>query len=118
MTRGMDYATLDALRQIDTGRESDPQKRLTELQVRRDAVDAEIRRILAGEIALLDATALKDRFQQFMQTAGELLGDFREVEHNFRWLDRKVRERIALWAGSKGACHSACYTSSCSNYRK
>ena len=80
MTRGMDYATLDALRQIDTGRESDPQKRLTELQVRRDAVDAEIRRILAGEIALLDATA--------------------------------------LWAGSKGACQSACYTSSCSNYRK
>ena len=92
----------ELLRQIDTGSESDPQKRLAELQARRDAVDAEIGRILAGDIALLDATALKDRFQQFMQLARELLGDFREVEHNFRWLDRKVRERIALWEGSKG----------------
>lgn len=92
----------ELLRQIDTGSESDPQKRLAELRERRDALDAEIGRIVAGDIALLDDTALKDRFQQFMQIARELLGDFREVEHNFRLLDRKVRERIALWEGSKG----------------
>jgi hypothetical protein len=35
--------------------------------------------------------------------ARELLADFREVEHNFRLLDRKVREKIALWEGAKGA---------------
>ena len=57
----------------------------------------------AGDVPLLDDTALKDRFQQFMQGARELLTDFREVEHNFRQLDRRVRERIALWEGSKGA---------------
>jgi hypothetical protein len=51
---------------------------------------------------LLDDTAVRDRFQQFQQLARELLADFREVEHNFRQLDRKVRERIALWEGSKG----------------
>lgn len=45
---------------------------------------------------------MKDRFQQFTQLARELLSDFREVEHNFRGLDRRVRERIALWQGSKG----------------
>ena len=33
----------------------------------------------------------------------ELLADFREVEHNFRPLDRRVREKIALWEGAKGA---------------
>jgi hypothetical protein len=38
-----------------------------------------------------------------MQLARELLTDFREVEQNFRLLDRRVRERIALWDGSKGA---------------
>ncbi len=38
-----------------------------------------------------------------MQGARELLTDFREVEYNFRQLDRRVRERIALWEGSKGA---------------
>lgn len=92
----------DLLHQMSEGSESDPQKRIAELQARRDAVDAEIGQILAGQINLLDDTALKERFQQFMQLARELLGDFREVEHNFRLLDRKVRERIALWAGSKG----------------
>jgi hypothetical protein len=40
----------------------------------------------------LDDTALKDRFQQSLQLARELLTDFREVEHNFRTLDRRVRE--------------------------
>jgi hypothetical protein len=53
-------------------------------------------------MAVLDDTALKERFQQFMALARDLLTDFREVEHNFRTLDRRVRERIALWNGGKG----------------
>jgi len=52
---------------------------------------------------MLGDTALKERFQQFTGLARELLADFREVEHNFRGLDRRVRERIALWDGAKGA---------------
>jgi len=40
---------------------------------------------------------------QFQQLARELLSDFRQVEQNFRQLDRRVREKIALWEGSKGA---------------
>ena len=36
------------------------------------------------------------------QTLDGLLADFREVEQNFRTLDRAVRERIALWEGGKG----------------
>ena len=93
----------DLLRQMSEGSESDPAVRMADLQKRRNEIDAEIARVLAGDIALLDDTALKDRFQQFMQLARELLGDFREVEHNFRLLDRRVRERIALWEGAKGA---------------
>ena len=91
------------LRQISEGSETDPQTRLAELHKRRDEIDRDIARIEGGDIPLLDATALKDRFQQFTQLARELLSDFREVEHNFRALDRRVRERIALWEGSKGA---------------
>lgn len=93
----------ELLKQMSEGSESDPQTRIAELQKRRDEIDAEIARIHTGDIPLLDDTALKDRFQQFTQLARELLGDFREVEHNFRGLDRRVRERIALWQGSKGA---------------
>ncbi|WP_295461154.1 DUF3375 domain-containing protein [uncultured Thiodictyon sp.] len=91
------------LQQMSEGSEADPAKRIAELHKRRDAIDAEIGRVLAGHMPLLDDSSLKDRFQQFTQLARDLLTDFREVEHNFRLLDRRVRERIALWDGSKGA---------------
>jgi hypothetical protein len=93
----------ELLRQMSEGTETDPQTRIAELQKRRDEIDADMARVLAGDIPLLDDTGLKDRFQQFLGMARELLTDFREVEHNFRGLDRRVRERIALWEGSKGA---------------
>ncbi|UHD16988.1 DUF3375 domain-containing protein [Thiocapsa bogorovii] len=93
----------ELLKQMSEGSEADPEKRIAELVKRRDEIDAEIARVLGGDVPLLDDTALKDRFQQFMQLARELLTDFREVEHNFRLLDRRVRERIALWEGAKGA---------------
>lgn len=93
----------ELLRQMSEGSESDPQKRVAELRKRREDIDTEIARVLGGDVGLMDDTALKDRFQQFMQLARELLSDFREVEHNFRLLDRRVRERITLWEGAKGA---------------
>ncbi len=91
------------LEQISAGTEADPIRRVSDLRKKRDEIDADIARVLAGEMSLLDDTAVKDRFQQFQQLARELLADFREVEHNFRLLDRKVREKIALWEGAKGA---------------
>ncbi|MBI3284335.1 MAG: DUF3375 domain-containing protein [Burkholderiales bacterium] len=93
----------DLLKQMSEGSEADPARRIAELHKKRDEIDAEIGRVMSGDVALLDETALKDRFQQFMQLARELLTDFREVEQNFRLLDRRVRERIALWEGAKGA---------------
>ncbi|WP_206955719.1 DUF3375 domain-containing protein [Trinickia acidisoli] len=93
----------ELLRQMSEGSEADPEKRLAELRTRRTQLDEEIARVEAGDVRLLDDAGLKDRFQQFMQMARDLLTDFREVEQNFRLLDRRVRERIALWEGSKGA---------------
>lgn len=93
----------ELLKQMSEGSETDPQARIAELHKRREEIDAEITRIVSGSVPLLDDTALKERFQQFMALARELLADFREVEHNFRGLDRRVRERIARWEGSKGA---------------
>lgn len=93
----------ELLRQMSEGSQTDPEIRIAELQKRRDAIDTDIARILAGDIPLLDDTSLRDRFQQFVQLSRELLTDFREVEHNFRTLDRQVRERMTLWEGGKGA---------------
>jgi len=92
----------ELLKQMSEGSERDPQTRIAELNRRRTDIDAEIARIEGGDVPLLDDTALRDRFQQFISMARELLTDFREVEHNFRGLDRRVRERIALWDGAKG----------------
>ena len=92
----------DLLRQMVEGSETDPEMRIRELEKRKAEIDAEIARIRDGELAVLDETALKDRFQQVAATARELLSDFREVEQNFRMLDRSTRERIALWDGAKG----------------
>ena len=43
-----------------------------------------------------------DHFQQLTTLAKDLLADFREVEQNFRKLDRQVREQIATWDGTQG----------------
>jgi flagellar motility protein MotE (MotC chaperone) len=92
----------ELLRQIVFGTESDPGERLAELDRQREAIDEQIARIKAGEIPMLDETAVRDRYQQFAGTARELLADFREVEENFRKLDRQLREKIAGWHGGKG----------------
>ena len=92
----------ELLKQMSEGSDTNPETRIAELHKRRDAIDAEIALVASGNMPLLDDTALKDRFQQFTGLARDLLTDFREVEHNFRTLDRRVRERIALWGGSKG----------------
>lgn len=92
----------DLLRQIVHGSETDPQARLAELHRRRAELDAEIARVQSGDLGVLDDVALRDRYQQFTSTSRALLADFREVEANFRALDRDLRRRVAAWGGSKG----------------
>ena len=93
---------IDLLRQIVFGTEPDPEQRIAELHRQRQEIDDQIARIGAGELDLLDASAVRDRYQQFSATARELLADFREVEENFRKLDRQLREKITGWHGGKG----------------
>jgi hypothetical protein len=92
----------ELLRQMAFGAETDPDVRLAELHRRRDEIDADIDRVRSGHVEVLDDAAQRDRYQQFSATARELLADFRQVEDNFRLLDRELRERIAGWTGSKG----------------
>jgi len=90
------------LRELVEGTQSDPAARIAELERRRTELDAEIRRIRDGQLMLMDATQVKDRFLQMAGTARGLLSDFRAVEQNFRDLDREVRERIATAEDGKG----------------
>jgi hypothetical protein len=90
------------LRQIVYGAETDPEERLKEFCRQRQELDEEIARVENGDLDMLGASALRDRYQQLSATAGELLSDFREVEENFRKLDRDLREKITTWQGAKG----------------
>ena len=92
----------ELLKQISEGTDKDPESRRSELLKRRAEIDAQIAQIDDGHLPMLDDTSIRDRFQQFTSLARELLSDFREVEENFRQLDRESRERIARWEGSKG----------------
>jgi hypothetical protein len=92
----------DLLRQIVFGTETDPGARIEELRRQQRKLDDEIGRVEAGDLGLLDASGVRDRYQQFAATARELLSDFREVEDNFRRLDRQLREKITGWQGGKG----------------
>lgn len=92
----------DLLEQIERGSETDPEVRIDELRRRQHALEAEIEEIRAGRMAFMDDTQLRERFFQVRDTARALLADFRQVEQNFRELDRQLRERIATWGGSRG----------------
>jgi Protein of unknown function (DUF3375) len=92
----------DLLRQIVFGTEVDPRARIDELQRQKREIEEGIARLEAGSVSMLDPSGVRDRYQQFATTARELLADFREVEENFRKLDRQLREKIAGWHGGKG----------------
>jgi len=92
----------DLLKQISSGTEESPEKRIYELEQQKASLDAEILAIKKGSWSLMETSSVKDRFLQFNQVAKDLLGDFRQVEQNFRELDQSVRETIATWQGSKG----------------
>lgn len=92
----------DILRQLVHATETDPDVRLKELMRRRADIDAEIARIGAGQMEILDPVQVRDRFQEVVTGARSLLSDFRAVEQNFRDLDRSAREQIATSDGAKG----------------
>jgi hypothetical protein len=91
----------ELLQNLVSGTETDPWARISELERRKKDIESEIKRIHEGDLYLLDATRIKERFLQVAATARGLLSDFREVEQNFRELDRTLRERIATWDGRK-----------------
>lgn len=92
----------DLLRDLINDTEPDIAARTAGLRRRRAEIDAEIARLAAGDIPVLDDAAIRDRFHLIVETAQTLLSDFRAVEQNFRVLDRDARIKICSWDGSKG----------------
>ncbi|MCP4386573.1 MAG: DUF3375 domain-containing protein [Hyphomicrobiales bacterium] len=102
-------SVFELLRSLVEGAESNPERRIARLRRRQAETEEEIARAEAGRIDVMGATGVKERFLQMAATARGLLADFREVEQNFRNLDRNVRERIATWEGGKSELLAAMF---------
>ena len=90
------------LKTLVHGSETDPEARLAELQSQRDDIDAQMELIRSGTVPVMSGPEAVDHFHQLSTQAKDLLSDFREVEANFRKLDRKLREQISRWEGGQG----------------
>lgn len=77
-------------------------ERLAQLEAQKQALDEEINNIKAGKLEMLDDRQIKEEYFLIEDTAKSLLADFREVEQNFRNLDRDFRRQIITTTQSKG----------------
>jgi hypothetical protein len=93
---------VELLNQIAEGTQTDPDERVRVLKERRDHIDQQIADLRSGKVEMLSAPEIRDRYQTLAALARGLLSDFRDVEENFRALDKETRERIALWDGPRG----------------
>lgn len=91
------------LRDIIENANPDKEKRLAELEKRKQAIDEEIRRIkLDGYVSTYEDYQIKSRYDEVNRLANELIGDFKEVEDNFKDITRKIYERQQQSDLSKG----------------
>jgi len=92
----------ELMRELVRKTDPDLESRIQELQKQRDAIDEAIQNAKVGKIVHLDSTQAKERFYEIEKTAQAMLSDFRQIESNFRNLDRQTREKIAMSDQSKG----------------
>lgn len=90
------------LQEIADETETDPTLRIQQLEQEKQAIERKIAQLTAGHITPHDSTRIKEKYLQAEETARQLLSGFRQVEENFRMLDRGVRERITTSDSGKG----------------
>ena len=90
------------LRDLVQKTESDPQKVLKNLQQQRLEIDKQIEDLKEKGWRKHGSTQVKERYFQILDTTRDFLADFRQVEDNFRNLDRNIREKIAISDKEKG----------------
>ena len=80
----------------------DPAAEIRRLEVEKVHIEAQLADLKAGHWPRPDGTRIRERFLEARENAHQLLFDFRQVEENFRQLDRQTREKIAVSDAAKG----------------
>jgi hypothetical protein len=90
------------LHDIATESSTDPQEQIQKLEKKKAALEVEISRLKQGQMRPFDKTRIREQYLQAKETARRLLFDFRQIEENFRQMDRKIRRQIATSELPKG----------------
>lgn len=92
----------EKLKELSTKTKRDYETRFQELSEKKKKVEQEITDLQQGKFDVLDDRQIKEQYLFIEETAKFLLADFRQVEENFRNLDRNFRKKIITTSQSKG----------------
>ena len=81
----------------------DPAVRIAELEKQKEQIDQEIQKIKAeGQVSSYEDYQIKSRMDEVYRLTNELVGDFKEVEDNFKDITKGLYEKQALQTFTKG----------------
>ncbi|MDR1984051.1 MAG: DUF3375 domain-containing protein [Prevotellaceae bacterium] len=91
------------LRELIENSIDDPIKKIEKLEQQKKEIENEIRRIKREQtVSTFENYQIKSRFEDITKLTNELIGDFREVEDNFKIIVRSIIEKQADNSLSKG----------------
>jgi hypothetical protein len=91
------------LRELIENSIDDPVKKIEELERQKTEIENEIRRIKREQtVSTFENYQIKSRFDEINKLTNELIGDFREVEDNFKIIVRSIIEKQSDKSLSKG----------------
>lgn len=76
--------------------------RLTRMEEQKRRLEQEIEEVRAGNFQVLNERQIKEQYYLIEDIAKSLLADFKQVEQNFRELDRNFRRKIITTSQLKG----------------
>ena len=92
----------ESLKELSSKSKRDYATRLNELEEKKKQIEQEIEDVKHGKMDVLDDRQIKEQYFLIEETAKNLLADFRQVEQNFRELDRRFRQKIITTNLAKG----------------
>ncbi|MBI5326863.1 MAG: DUF3375 domain-containing protein [Deltaproteobacteria bacterium] len=92
----------EQLKELSSKTKRDFAARIKELETKKKGIEQEIEDVKRGKMELLDDRQIKEQYFLIEETAKYLLADFRQVEQNFRDLDRNFRKKIITTSQAKG----------------
>src|ERR1035437_141182 len=84
----------ESLKELSSKSKRDYGTRIKELDEKKKQIEQEIEDVKHGKMDVLDDRQIKEQYFLIEETAKNLLSDFRQVEQNFRDLDRNFRQKI------------------------